>query len=231
MFHCPPWLFNCSSIRFFTVPLSLFYFSTIRCSTVLPSLFHCSTIICSTVLPPLFHCGTISCSTVPLSDVLLFHHLFSTVAPSDVLVFHHLCSTVPPRVFYCSTFRCLTLPPCLFLCFIMTSGTSIFGTTAFVKPQRYFVYSPCLWLAWFLTTFSFSKEIKRYLLSQQYSAVTWIKNLLKPYLNYACLIFPFSWWRQYTIARVLVSLAILQRRLPSPSITQQCAMKRETCVL
>ena len=209
-------MFDCPTI---SVPLfhhHMFYCSTTSVPLWHHQLFHCSIIRCSTVPPSFFYCCTIRCSSVP---------------PSDVLVFHHLCSTVPPRVFYCSTFRCLTLPPCLFLCFIMTSGTSIFGTTAFVKPQRHFVYSPCLWLAWFLTTFSFSKEIKRYLLSEQYSEVTWIEILLKPYLNYACLIFPLSWWRQYTIARVLVSLAILPRRLPSPSITQQCAMKREPCVL
>ena len=204
----PSWLFHCSIMIASLFHHQIFHCSTIRCSTVPPSdvpPFHHD---CFTVPPSdfsLFHhlCSTFApwgvrlfyhlCFTVPPSYVLLFHHLCSTVPPSDVLVFHHLCSTVPPRVFYYSTIKCLTLPPCLFLCFIMTSGTSIFGTSAFVKPQRHFVCSPCLGLAWqnlkkqarhswFLTTFSFSKEIKRYLLSEQYSMVTWIEILLKPYV-------------------------------------------------
>ena len=221
---------DCSTVPLSDVPLfhhQMFYSSIIRCSTV--PLFHdfCLSVPPSDVLQfhhQMVHCSIISvllfhhlCSTVPPSYVLLFYHLYSTVAlsavplfqyqmlycstvaPSDVLVFHHLCSTVLPRVFYCSTIRCLTLPPCLFLCSIMTSGTS----SAFVKPQWHFVYSPSLGLAWqnltkqaryfwFHTTFSFSKEIKRYLLSEQYSTVTWIEILLKPYLNYACSIFPLS---------------------------------------
>ena len=197
MFHysimiVPLFHHDCFTIPPSDIPLfhhRMLYCSSIRCSTVPAWLFY----LCSTFAPWGVRLFYHLCFTVPPSYVLLFHHLCSTVAPSDVLVFHHLCSTVPPRVFYYSTIKCLTLPPCLFLCFIMTSGTSIFGTSAFVKPQRHFVYSPCLGLAWqnlkkqarlswFLTTFSFSKEIKRYLLSQQYSMVTWIEILLKPYL-------------------------------------------------
>lgn len=138
--------FHCSIIRCSTVPSS-------DVVTVPSSVFYCSTMF--------FHYKKIRGSTVPPSYVLLFYHLCSTVAlsavplfqyqmlycstvaPSDVLVFHHLCSAVLPRVFYCSTIRCLTLPPCLFLCSIMTSGTS----SAFVKPQWHFVYSPSLGLA------------------------------------------------------------------------------------
>ena len=230
-------MFHCSTIRYSAVPLPGF------------PLFHH---LCSTDPPSLLDCSTTRCSTVSPSDVLQFHDDCSTIPPLDGPLFHFLCFTVPLYLFHfstmivplcyheifdCSTIRCSIIPPPRFHCSIMTSGTSIFGTSAFVKPQWHFVYSPSLGLAWqnltkqaryfwFHTTFSFSKEINRYLLSEQYSTVTWIEILLKPYLNYACFIFPLSWWRQYTITQVLVSLAILPRRLPSPSITQQYTMKR-----
>ena len=129
----PPWLFHCSTI---SVPLfqhQMFYCRTIRYFTVPPSVFNCSIMIV-----PLFHHQMFCCSTL----------WWSTVPPSLFYCSTIRCSTVPPRMFYCSTIGCVTLPPCLFHCFTIMSGTSTFGTSGFVKPQRHFIvdyhfpYSP-----------------------------------------------------------------------------------------
>ena len=67
-------MFQCSTIRWSTVPPSLFHPSTIRCHTVPPFPFHCSTVRCSSVPPCLFYRSTINCPTVLPLDVPLFHH-------------------------------------------------------------------------------------------------------------------------------------------------------------